>query len=339
MPVTYAYREGMSTDIHRTVMAEDFRKFDDQGFPIPPRYEDLKFHDDEPGPRPKVSIRAKRWLLVILVVVVVVPVVFGPKLLTLGRSYVAEWLGSQAWQKYSDGNLTGALVDFNEAIEWDPNSRILYLQRAICHEEMNELESSIVDLNKHIELFFSSKMRRRERAERIHELVQSYSQRSWIHVRLGHKEDALSDANLAVDLMSNAVTLNARAYARGVLGVELQEGLIDVETALQQAGEEPSYLDTRGYLLHLLDRNDEALRDMNQALAAIEQQKSTYLRAPVRRFNQRDFERQLQEIDQSLAVMYQHRGLIYQKLGREQEADKDLRNAKDLGYDPAKGVL
>jgi hypothetical protein len=49
--------------------------------------------------------------------------------------------------------------------------------------------------------------------------------------------------------------------------------------------------------------------------------------------------RWLQQYDRALAVMYQHRGLIHQQLKNEKEAEKDLRRAEELGFNPAKGVL
>ena len=320
-------------------MADDFRKFDDHGFPIPPRYEDLKFHDEDSPPRSKINMRAKRWLLMLLLAGIVVPIVFGPRILASGRRLVAEWLASQAWQKYYDGNFDSALADLNDAIEWDPTSRTLYWQRAICHEAMNELEGSLADWNKHLELLESSRIRRRERFERTLEKVQAYSRRSWIHVRLGHRADALADASRSVDLLPNPVTWNARAYGRAILGVELEEGLADVENALRQSVDAPSYLDTRGYLLHLLGRNEAALADMNRAILIVKQAKVVNFNQQIRRSDNREVIQQRQETDESLAVMYHHRALIYKQLGREQEAEKDFSESKALGYDPAKGIL
>jgi tetratricopeptide (TPR) repeat protein len=320
-------------------MAGDFRKFDAQGFPVPPRFEDLQFFDSEPVRRPNVSIKAKRWLVLVLVAAIVVPIVFGPKILSQGRKLFANWLANRAMQKYDEGNFAGAIADLNEAIEWSPKSRDLFAHRADCHEKLDELEDSLADWNKSIELHDSDGNRRRGRAQRTIEIANSYARRSWVYVRLGRKDEALADADRAVERFRHPMMLNARAYARAILGDKLAEGLADVEEALQRDGSNSSYLDTRGYLLHLLGRNEEALAEMNQALAVAESVKGSYLRGQSRRLNERAFERELRDIDESLAVMYHHRGLIYQKLGRDAEAEKDLRSAKDFGYDPAKGVM
>jgi tetratricopeptide (TPR) repeat protein len=320
-------------------MADDFRKFDELGFPIPPRYEDLKFQDDDSPPRSKINMRAKRLLLVLLLAGIVVPIVFGPKILAAGRHLVAEWLASQAEQKYYEGDLAGALNDLDDAIQWDPTSRNLYMLRAVCREAMNELEGSLEDWNKHIELLEKMKTRLRGRPQHSANLARAYRSRSWIHVRLEHKEKALADATHAVDLFSSPDMWNARAYGRAILGTELDDALADIEKAIQQGGPMPEFLDTRGYVLHLLGRDEAALEDMNRAILITEQKKNLYSARKSPRMSDRDFIRLQQEIDNSLAVMYHHRGLIYKGLGRDLDADKDLSEAKTLGYDPARGVM
>jgi tetratricopeptide (TPR) repeat protein len=125
--------------------------------------------------------------------------------------------------------------------------------------------------------------------------------------------------------------------------MELQEGLTDIETALKSEGnrDNAEFLDTRGYLLYLLDRNEEALKDLDRALKLSEQARNAFI------FQQNPFGRrgpirsraEQEENDHSLAVMYHHRGLIHEKLGHKEQAEEDLQHGKDLGYAPEKGVL
>ena len=44
------------------------------------------------------------------------------------------------------------------------------------------------------------------------------------------------------------------------------------------------------------------------------------------------------QLDESSAVHYQHRGLIYEALGKTKAAEDDFRRARRLGYDPENGV-
>jgi hypothetical protein len=47
----------------------------------------------------------------------------------------------------------------------------------------------------------------------------------------------------------------------------------------------------------------------------------------------------LEETNHGLAVMFHHRGLVYDKLGQKDKSDNDLRHGNLLGYNPAQGVL
>jgi hypothetical protein len=47
----------------------------------------------------------------------------------------------------------------------------------------------------------------------------------------------------------------------------------------------------------------------------------------------------LRTIEQGLAVMFQHRGLICAKVGHEEQARQDLAKAQAMGYDPQRGVF
>lgn len=334
-------------------MANEFRKFDELGFPIPPSYDELRYHDDEPARRPKVAIKTKRWVLATLLVLIVIPIVFGPKILDAGRGILADWLANRASQKLEEGDFNGAIEDLNEAIGWNPNGQAYYAQRAACRERLNELDHSLSDWNKAIDLLRSMKVRRKEGFQKRVNLARAYRQRGWVYVRLGRKDEALSDINQAIDTLPNipallhsraysleiATLLNSRAYSRAILQVDLKDGLSDIDRAIELAGAHPSFLDTRGYLLHLLDRNDEALAEMTKALTSSEQDKRDFLRHQLNRLDARQFERRLQTYNEDLAVMFYHRSLIHEKLGREKEAAEDLAKANEYGYDPKKGIL
>jgi tetratricopeptide (TPR) repeat protein len=191
-------------------MANDFRKFDEHGFPIPPGYDELRYHDDEPARRPKVAIRTKRWVMATLLLLVVVPIVFGPKILDAGRAFLGDWLASRASQKLDEGNFSGAVEDLNDAIGWNPRAQAYYAQRAACREKLNELEGSLSDWNRAIELLQESKFRRKERFQKTINLARAYRQRGWIYVRMGRKDKAMSDINRAVDTLPKFSVLNSQ---------------------------------------------------------------------------------------------------------------------------------
>jgi hypothetical protein len=52
----------------------------------------------------------------------------------------------------------------------------------------------------------------------------------------------------------------------------------------------------------------------------------------------RQYRALLREYDHDLAVMYHHRGEVYEKLKDTTHAEADLHRSLELGFDPAKGV-
>ncbi|HEY2826979.1 MAG TPA: tetratricopeptide repeat protein [Pirellulales bacterium] len=309
-------------------MAPEFRQFDEHGFPLPPRFDNLKLQDD-PSPRtPHFSIKTKRLVLLVVVLGVIVPVIFGPQILAAGRDALAHWLSNRAGHKYLEGNYSGAIADASLAIGWSPQSRELYFLRAQCREKVDDLNGSLDDWNQSIGLTTSSV-----------ELSLIHACRSWIYVRLQRYQEAIDDASKAVRLSPTSSNLNTRAYVRALANMELNDGLVDINKALAEEGDDNAeFLDTRAFLLHLLDRNDDALKDLDRAIKLTERYKLT-MQLQRSAFSPRDWRAQVKETNHSLAVMYHHRGLVYDKLARQEEAEHDRRQAVQLGYNPAQGVL
>jgi tetratricopeptide (TPR) repeat protein len=309
-------------------MAIDFRQFDEHGFPLPPRFDDLKFRDDELRQRPQITIRTKRVVLLVLLLGIVVPVIFGPQIISAGRAAVVHWFTSRAEQKYLDGDYTGAIADVNWAIGWSQHARDLYFLRALCREKVDDLNGSLADWNQAIGLTTVSV-----------ELAEFHASRSWVYVRLSRYPDAIDDATQAVRLSPTAENLNSRAYVRALANMELSDGLADINKAMTETGENNAeFLDTRGYLLHLLDQNEDALKDLTRAVKLTEETKMM-LQMRQRFRDHRELLLKLREINHGLAVMYHHRGLVNDKLGHKEDADQDLRHGDQLGYNPAQGVM
>jgi tetratricopeptide (TPR) repeat protein len=147
---------------------------------------------------------------------------------------------------------------------------------------------------------------------------------------------AISDATSAIELAGREIPtfLNQRAYIRALANLnkqDLEAGLRDVERAIELSRdnrENAAFIDTRGYLLYRLGRHDEALKDMERAIELmLSARDSAFLPSDFKRFKE------------SMAVMFYHRGVIYEALGRHEEAAVDLLEADRLGYDPDAGVL
>jgi tetratricopeptide (TPR) repeat protein len=318
-------------------MAAEFRQHDEHGFPVHTRFEDIPHADDPPPRRRQVNMKAKRLVLIGLLVAVVIPLVFGERLISAGRWQLARWFNNRAAQKYLSGDIQGALVDMDRAVDWRPDSWEFRDMRARMREQAGNLEGSLADLNEGISLLEKRDddrpQRHRREIDRNMALLRLHLARCRVHVRLNHARPAIDDANRAVVIYPSPLSLNNRAYMRAVLNIELEEGLADIEEAIKQSpGKQPDYLDTRAYLLHLLGRNEEALKDMNEAIRLVQ---PAWGRSFLGRFEAEE----RRQYEQAQAVMYHHRGLIYEKLGKKTEAEADLRRADALGYDPANGVF
>jgi tetratricopeptide (TPR) repeat protein len=349
-------------------MSSEFRQFDDHGLPIPQRYVDMRPEDDEAPRKARFSQRSKRIVLVVLILGVVLPLVFGPKIVHAVREAFANGFQSRAEQKIGRRDYQGAIDDLNQAIAWNPSGWNHYEVRSLARARSNDLNGSLEDLTKTIDIFNDAwndgNHLRRRGMERSAQLASFYSQRCWINVRLGNRDAAIDDANRAIDLRGSAENFNTRAYARAVLKVDLKEGLKDVDTAIKAAGERrdnlfnqfpvgrdptianviwdqqsANFLDTRGYLLMLLDRNDEALKDLNQAISLVEKCHKTVAERPDL-FGRGEFDDVADErTDESLAVMYHHRGEVHAKMEHSELSDKDIKRAELLGYNRDSGVF
>jgi tetratricopeptide (TPR) repeat protein len=326
-------------------MSSEFRQFDDQGLPLPQKFEDLHYADEEAPRKPRISQRKKRIVLLLLVLGVVVPVVFGPQIVSTVRETLGRWLKSRADRKQIEGDYRGALSDLNQAIGWNPDAWYLYAQRSQVRERLEDTQGSLADVSKAIDMFNdawnNADRRQRRRLNRNTLLAELYARRCWIYVRLGQGREAVDDATEAVKLDDSSTSLNTRAYARAVCNMELNEGLADIEKAMQRAAQNldviPAFLDTRGYLLHLLDRNDEALKDLNRAVAMTDQSLNAFLNRQLA-VDRRELPF-LHELNRDLAVMLYHRGLVREALGQTKQAEQDLKRAEQLGYDPKKGIF
>lgn len=274
-------------------------------------------------------------------------VIFGIASLLL-PSEIARWYEAAAEEAALDQDHERAIRRISQALRWRPDDPRLLVRRAELRSKSNDLEGSLEDCNQAWELA--------EGGRRMAVL----EQRMAVFQRRGQHEQALADADRIVEMVEAApnqevdrgngqlvtlpLALNNRAYACALANRNLDGGLADIERALSLLGVEndAALLDTRGYLNYLLGNLAAALSDMERAVQLAESDRRNFqaIRADqLRRGMDPRVLEQIQELsDQNLAVLYHHRGLIYQQLGQEAEAQQDLVQAEKLGYDPETGV-
>lgn len=326
-------------------------QYDRLGFPIPSDFEPAvprgrrgstrlasdqrdRFADAEPSAVPDRGRAAgplKRLVLLVALGAVVVPALVWPFVGPLAREAVVQWSLERAAVREARGDVASAVAEVGRAIDWldatDAQGRCrLHCWRANLLLESRQTAAAIVEAGRAAALVPNSALPRRTRA--------------LAHVVAGDAQAALADAQAAVDLSGgeNPEALNHRAYIRALVGRDLDAALADIERALEGSGDSPEFLDTRGFILHLLGRHREAIDDLNQAIGKT-QQARRQVAGLAGRADPDEVAYRLRALDHALAVMHHHRGLACRAIGLERQAAQDFEVAERKGFDPARGVL
>jgi len=126
----------------------------------------------------------------------------------------------------------------------------------------------------------------------------------------------------------------ALAYADGDATPEdLQRGLNDINLAMEEYGEEPAYLDTRGYLYLLSDQLEQAEEDLTRAISPYEKRHAQLLAELASQKGSAQVTAQANKtaLESVLAVMYHHRAELYRRQGKEELAQQDQQRAIKFG--------
>lgn len=315
---------------------------DEHGFPIPQRFEpDGRDRDEErasPTPaEPSAARSALRIIVGAAVIVGLFALVFGEH---AGKMF-AEQFARQAAQTAQllslKGDYRGAAEAADRAVYWgskgDYNTHAL---RASIRVRLGDPAGAVEDYNAII--------------ERYGESSDLLGGRGFALLLAGREEEAIADCTKAIQLRGDAQDWNSRAYVRAIAGKDLEDALDDVERALEMLGDQflsaaaqsdrAMFLDTRGYILHLMEENEQALSDLNEAIALTEDHAASMLTRRRMESTHPLFLADLRRrMDEHLAVMRRHRGDVLAALGREAEAEADRELAMQLGYSPETGVL
>lgn len=297
---------------------------DKDGFPLPRKL------SSEPAPRAPRELRpAPAWAKAaagMLLVGGIALLAALPAWRRGGGPGLARLRMHKADAQFQDGDVQGALRLLDKAHAAAPEDADVVLFRGWMRLQAGDLAGSLHDLN---------------RVQQSHPRAREvYTRRSQVYQRLGRHAEAIADATEALALAhpSDPEPYNNRAYVRAIAGVELEGALDDVQRAIE-FGPQPNaaYLDTRGYIYHLLNRQAEALEDLDQAIRLAEAEGPWGLR-PNRARHAGATELDLRLHHEQLSVLYHHRGLVHKALGHEEQAQRDLAKGQELGYNPEAGV-
>lgn len=277
-------------------------------------------------------------LLRSVVILATLAIVALPLLIYEFPREIARWHAAAAMEAYLDGDLNKALGSLDQAVAWDPQSPDHFRQRAEWKLEAKDLEGSLADANRAVEL---------DPADRL-----SLTQRSLVYQHLQRHREAIDDWHAIVDLSERtrgnsrrspgdrelADPYNGRAYARALAGLEVEAGLKDVERAIKSYGSHPAYLDTRGYLYYRQGRFEAARADLDSAVNGIEALFSSWPEYVEREKSNAADLRELQlgykSLRYNVAVIRYHRALVLRKLDLPKLAEEDLKRVRQMGFEP-----
>lgn len=275
---------------------------------------------------------------------------------------IARWYQAAALVANDRGDLEAAMAALDKSLAYDPNQPNVYIQRGRWRLDSQDAEGALADSK----LALTVSLQTQEYSPQVQsarELGAEALQRLGRHreaieeCKSIHQEWLrLAEADPSLQVLGRvAIALNNLAYYRARGNLDLEEALQEIEGALAvlgtlQGGSDSDkhntdlyiLLDTRGYIHYRLGNYEQALADLDAAVSGAEQNFQTRLR----RLNwqmqlmpdAQTYQYQVTLLRNNLAVIYHHRGLIYQAIGREEAAKRDLDLAVEWGYDPDKGV-
>ncbi len=311
-------------------------RLDEHGFPI---HHDIRDHDVERQveliPQYQVE-RSQRWFhapwvrgtMFVSFIGCVLFFGFGKEIRPWFDTKMGEFFAQRSVERMLENDMPGALADADNACQWAPDELNYLRLRGEFRLRNGDPQGAYEDFDRIV--------------GKLPRDPDGYMLRAFALARLNRFEEAFADTTTALEKSgpNDASALNSRAYLCALGNIRLEQGLADIEKAIDLGHQDnAAFLDTRGYLHYLLGNLEQAERDLDQAIMITQFEKNKLLDLRTARFtNQRELEYRLRMVDENLAVMHYHRGELYEKLGRESAAANEKQLGLRLGYDRERGV-
>lgn len=305
----------------------------------------------EPGGGP-ADPAVRRFVLLTISGLIIVTIAL------LGRAEVARWHQASAENAFADQRYEDAIAAANRAIQWDPKNEAMVNLRALARMQNDDLEGSLSDLDELIAAAARDDEAMEGRDERDMQLLRQkantlqrlerYTEAiSILDEILKYRQSEYSKRDDDESRQNYAMALNNLAYtvAQAFTATDDQQ-TFDVAVALAQSREsldllrfdDPATIDTWGYLLLLNGQAESAVEQLQRAVMLTEEEQAGYRKRLQQVADQRALQMQLLLLDQQLAVILHHRGEAYAAIGETDKSNADIAKAKQLGYDPEKGI-
>lgn len=241
----------------------------------------------------------------------------------LSQRMSAKEFFDRGLERYDKQDYQGAIADFNQVIQLDPNNAGAYNNRGLARSELGDKKGAIADYNRAIRLQPNDAV--------------AYNNRGLARSELGDRKGGIQDFNRAIQLQPDY----AKAYMnRGVVRNELgdQKGAIeDHNRAIQLQPNDAVAYNNRGVTRLNLGDQKGAIEDFDQAIRLKPNYaKAYYNRGNFRFLHLRDAKAAIADYNQAIrfkpdfAEAYINRGLVYGMLGNRKSAIADIQKAADL---------
>ncbi|MEH2288103.1 tetratricopeptide repeat protein [Nostoc sp.] len=235
-----------------------------------------------------------------------------------------QTLYQEGVNKYESGNYEGAIADFNQIIELDPQNALAYNRRGDAYYRLGDYEQAQADSSQAILLDPQD--------------ANGYFDRGFAFSELGKNKEAIADYTQAIKLNSK----DAYAYyGRGLAYAQLKDNKGALGDFSKAIALKPQYTEAylqRGILHRRLKQRLEAIQDFDKVIKINPSDaKAYYQRGLTQSINQQKYEAikdytDAININPKYIEAYLNRGDIYSDLGNQVEATEDYNTI--LQIDP-----
>jgi len=239
----------------------------------------------------------------------------------------------------------------NEIAGEDCKNTALLTQRMKWRRELKDYKGALADLDKLTEIAesYGSAPPQLMRYERCSLLVLTGQPEKAVELCdkiLNNAKENTSEFDFAGERI--VVTpfdwnaLNFAAYLRAVAEVELDTALEYINRTIKNTGPIPAFLDTRGFIHFKRKEYSKALANLEGAVEAyaLMEDWDAFFKANRSEATSLDaLKVQHRRAMREVSVIYYHRGLVYEAMGREAEAQKDFDHVRELGQQPTPSLF
>jgi tetratricopeptide (TPR) repeat protein len=220
------------------------------------------------------------------------------------------------------GDKQGAINDFSHFINFYPRNSLAYFNRGIAWHELGDKQRAISDFTQVIKLNPNN--------------VAAYYNRGASRSDLGDKHGAINDFSTVINLNPNfAQAYNNRGLARHNLG-DKQGAISDFTQSLRINYRDPTAYNNRGIARHEMGDRQGAINDFTQAIQISPNFAQAYNNRGLARHNLGDKQGAISDFSQAIQInpnfaqAYNNRGATRNDLGDKEGAIRDFKKASQL---------